>query len=266
MNAQERYLEVNRKLWNEKTTHHVNSDFYDMSSFLAGNTTLKEVELALLGDAKGKDILHLQCHFGQDTLSLARMGANVTGVDLSDKSIETAKELNAQLGLNAEFIQSDVYELSQVHNKQYDIVFTTYGVLGWLPDMDKWAGVVSHFLKPGGRLILAELHPVVWMFDNQFTYVEFPYFNTEAIVEMQQGTYADRNAPIELEEIGWNHALSEVMQGLLGNGLEISDFREYNFAPFNCLANMVEAGPNRYQLKGMEGKLPLLYSLVATKK
>jgi 2-polyprenyl-3-methyl-5-hydroxy-6-metoxy-1,4-benzoquinol methylase len=126
MNAQERYIEVNRALWNEKTKYHVASDFYDMTSFLAGQTSLKEIEIGLLGDVTGKDILHLQCHFGQDTLSLARMGANVIGVDLSDVSIAKAKELNDTLGLNVEFICSDVYALPSVHNKQYDIVFSSF--------------------------------------------------------------------------------------------------------------------------------------------
>ncbi|MBS1774621.1 MAG: class I SAM-dependent methyltransferase [Bacteroidetes bacterium] len=265
MSAEDRYIEVNRTLWNAKTAHHVTSDFYDMPSFMVGATSLKEVELALLGDIKGKDILHLQCHFGQDTLSLARMGANVTGVDFSDKAIDKARELNDALGLQAQFIWSDVYELPKVHHKQYDIVFTTYGTIGWLPDMNKWAGVVSQFLKPGGKLILVELHPVVWMFDNEFTHIQYPYFNKEAIVETLQGTYADKNAPIALEEIGWNHPLSEVMQALVDNGLKLADFREYDFVPYNCLANMVQLGTSRYQIKGMEGKLPLLYSLVASK-
>lgn len=265
MNAHERYIEVNRKLWNEKTGYHIKSEFYDMQAFLAGQNSLKEVELSLLGDVSGKDVLHLQCHFGQDTLSLARMGANVTGVDLSDVAIEKAKLFNTQMGLHADFICSDVYALPDVHEKQYDIVFTSYGVLGWLPDMQKWAKVVAHFLKPGGRLVLVELHPVVWMFDNMFTYVQYPYFNTEAIVETQKGTYADREAPIELEEIGWNHPLSEVIQNLIAAGLSLRHFEEYDFAPYDCLANMVQIGNSRYQLLGMEGKLPLLYSLVAEK-
>jgi 2-polyprenyl-3-methyl-5-hydroxy-6-metoxy-1,4-benzoquinol methylase len=265
MNAQDRYIEVNRKLWNEKTGYHVASDFYDMTSFLAGQNSLKEVELGLLGDVHSKDILHLQCHFGQDTLSLARMGANVTGVDFSDKAIDKAKELNEALGLNAQFICSDVYELPSVHDKQYDIVFTSYGVLGWLPDMNKWSKVVSHFLKPGGKLVLVETHPMIWIFNNQFTRIEYPYFNKEAIVEVLEGTYADRDAPIKLEEIGWNHPFSDIIQGLLDAGLRLDMFREYDYFPYNAFANAIESAPGKYQIKGMEGKLPLLYSVVAVK-
>ena len=265
MNIQDRYIEVNRKLWNEKTSYHVNSDFYDMPSFLSGQSTLKEVELGLLGDIKGKDVLHLQCHFGQDSLSLARMGANVTGVDFSDKAIDKARELNEALGLNAQFICSDVYDLPSVHDSSYDIVFTSYGVLGWLPDMKKWAKVVSHFLRPGGKLVLVETHPMVWIFDNQFSYIQYSYFNKEAIVETLEGTYADRGAPIKLEEIGWNHPLSDIFQSLLDAGVNLELFQEYDYFPYNAFANAVEAAPGKYQIKGMEGKLPMLYSIVASK-
>jgi ubiquinone/menaquinone biosynthesis C-methylase UbiE len=193
------------------------------------------------------------------------MGANVIGVDLSDVSIAKAKELNDTLGLNVEFICSDVYALPSVHNKQYDIVFSSYGVLGWLPDMKKWASVVSHFLKPGGKLVLVETHPMMWIFDSQFTRVEYPYFNKEAIVEVLEGTYADRNAPIKLEEIGWNHPFSDIIGSLLDAGLRLDMFREYDYFPYDAFANAVESAPGKYQIKGLEGKLPLLYSIVATK-
>lgn len=266
MNIENEYLEVNRKLWNEKTPIHVTSDFYDNDSFIAGKTTLKEVEIGLLGDIKGKSVLHLQCHFGQDTMSMSRMGAKCTGVDFSDVAMDKAKELNDRLRLDATFICSDVYKLPEVLDEKFDIVFTTYGVLGWLPDMTRWANVVSHFLKPGGKLVLVELHPAVWMFDNAFTYVQYPYFNKEAIVETLQGTYADRSADIELQEIGWNHPLSEVMQALINAGVEIRIFNEYDYSTQNCFANMVEVAPDRFYLKGMEGKLPLMYAVVAEKK
>src|SRR5687767_3921500 len=135
MDKSQNYIEINRALWNERTRHHVSSAFYDMEGFMAGNTSLKEIELPLLGDVKGKSVLHLQCHFGQDSLSLSRMGAKVTGIDLSEAAIEKAREINKDLGLDAEFIVSDVYETPSKLNKQFDIVFTTYGTIGWLPDM-----------------------------------------------------------------------------------------------------------------------------------
>jgi 2-polyprenyl-3-methyl-5-hydroxy-6-metoxy-1,4-benzoquinol methylase len=266
MKQENNYIDINRNLWNERTIHHLKSDFYDMEGFLAGKSSLKDIELPLLGDVNGKSLLHLQCHFGQDTLSLARMGAKVTGVDLSDKAIDTANELAAQIDPSARFICSDIYELPNVHNEQYDIVFTSYGTIGWLPDIKRWAGVVSKFLKPGGQFIFAEFHPAVWMFDNDFTYVQYSYFNTEAIVENEEGTYADKAAPIALTSVGWNHALAEVVQALINEGLTIEVLNEYDYSPWHFTGKTVKAGEDKYYIKGMEGKLPLVYALKAVKK
>lgn len=265
MNEAQNYLEINRALWNEKTKHHVASDFYNLGAFLKGSTSLKDIELGLLGDVNGKSLLHLQCHFGQDSLSLARMGAKVTGVDFSGEAIKKAKELNEQLGLDAEFICTDIYSLPESLDQQFDIVFTSYGTIGWLPDIQKWAQIVARYLKPGGKFIFVDFHPVVWMFNNDFTAIRFPYFNKEAIVETLEGTYADRNAPLKQTEVGWNHDLSEVMQNLLDAGLNITRFLELDYSPFNCFNNTVDIGNGRYQVKGLEGKIPMVYALVAKK-
>ena len=155
------YLEKNKDSWNRRTDYHVDSEFYDVKGFLRGNTSLKSVELNLLGDIKTKSILHLQCHFGQDTLSLARMGAEATGVDLSDNAIKNANLLAEKAKLKADFICCDIYSLPQHLDKQFDIVFTSYGTIGWLPDIDKWAKIVSRYLKPGGKLVFVDFHPVV---------------------------------------------------------------------------------------------------------
>jgi 2-polyprenyl-3-methyl-5-hydroxy-6-metoxy-1,4-benzoquinol methylase len=186
----EDYLKINKELWDKKTPIHIKSDFYEMEDFLAGKNSLKPIELALLGDVKGKSILHLQCHFGQDTLSLARMGAKVVGLDISETSIAKANQLNDQLGLDAEFVCCDVYSAIEHISQKFDIVFTSYGTIGWLPDMDKWADIVSHFMKPDGKFIFAELHPVVWMFDETFENIMFSYFNNGPIIETSTGTYA----------------------------------------------------------------------------
>lgn len=265
MKISEQYIEVNRALWNEKTKHHIGSAFYDMAAFLAGQTSLKEIELELLGDVRNKSLLHLQCHFGQDTLSLARMGANTMGVDLADGAIAEARELNKKLNLDAGFICSDIYDLPNHLDKQFDIVFTSYGTIGWLPDMSRWASVVSHFLKPGGTFLIVEFHPVVWMFDNDFTYVQYPYFNKETIIENESGTYADRDAPMQLESISWNHNLAEVMQALIENGLKIDTFREYDYSPYDCFNKTVEVIPGKFNIQGMEGKIPMVYAIKATK-
>lgn len=266
METTENYLEVNKALWNERTDHHIDSSFYDNEGFKNGRSSLNRIELDLLGNVKDRSILHLQCHFGQDTLSLARMGAKVTGIDLSDNAINKARQLADELNVEAEFICSDVYQLPQKLDRQFDMVFTTYGVLGWLPDMKKWAEVVAHFLKPGGQLILVEMHPAVWMFDNDFTHVQYSYFNRQAIIENEQGTYADKGAAMQLESVSWNHDLAEVLQSIINAGLEIKVFSEFDYCPYNCLANMTMVEDNKFCIKGMEGKLPMVYAVSAIKK
>jgi 2-polyprenyl-3-methyl-5-hydroxy-6-metoxy-1,4-benzoquinol methylase len=261
----ENYIDTNKALWNEKTKHHVDSAFYGMDAFMAGATSLKEIELPLLGDIRDKSILHLQCHFGQDTISMARMGAKVTGADLSDAAIAKAREVAGELGCNAEFICCNVYDVRDHLDKQFDIVFTTYGTIGWLPDLKAWAGVIASSLKPGGKLVFVEFHPVIWMFDNEISKLEYSYFKREPIIEKLKGTYADTDAPMELESISWNHGLAEVMASLTDAGLRIESFREYDFSPYNCFHDMVETEPGRFQLKGKEGILPVAYSIRAVK-
>lgn len=259
------YIDINREAWNKKTTAHLSAAFYDMDSFKAGHTTLKSIELNLLGNVEGKSVLHLQCHFGQDSLSLSRMGATVTGVDLSDKAIDVARALAEELKLQANFICSDVYELLQQEIPMYDIVFTSYGTIGWLPDLKKWAQVIAQSLKPGGKFVMVEFHPVVWMFDNQFQEVGYHYFNTGEIVETEQGTYADRNAPIQQEYVCWNHSLDEVIQNLLDAGLQLQHFGEWDYSPYNCFAGTEEFEPGRFRIAHLGHKIPMLFSLVAVK-
>lgn len=267
MAQQADYIHKNKELWNKRTAYHVESEFYDVKGFLEGKNSLTNIELEILGDnIKDKTILHLQCHFGQDSLSLARMGAKVTGVDLSDKAIEQAKELNAQLGTDAEFICCDIYDLPDLLNRKFDIVFTSFGTVGWLPDMDRWASIVSHFLKPGGRFLFAEFHPVVWMFDNDFTKVAYDYFNTGPIVETETGTYADKSAPIAIEYVGWNHSLGEVMSALLSQNLAITAFKEYNYSPHNCFNGMEQLGERKFRIRHLEKDIPMVYSIVAEKR
>ncbi|MDP4666075.1 MAG: class I SAM-dependent methyltransferase [Flavobacteriaceae bacterium] len=265
MKTPSNYLEINRASWNARTAVHVDSDFYDMSSFLSGKSTLKSIELELLGDVHGKEILHLQCHFGQDTLSLARMGAKATGVDLSDAAIAKAKELNDTLGLDANFVCCDLYSLPEMNDRQYDIVFTSYGTIGWLPDLDKWASVVKHSLKPGGRFILVEFHPVVWMFDNDFTRVAYNYFNADPIIETETGTYADKSAAIEQEYITWNHPLSDVFTALRNQGLHIETLREYDYSPYDCFSGTKKIGDSEFIIEKLGKCIPMTYAIVASK-
>ncbi|MCO7224613.1 bifunctional 2-polyprenyl-6-hydroxyphenol methylase/3-demethylubiquinol 3-O-methyltransferase UbiG [Pleionea sp. CnH1-48] len=259
------FIEANRKLWNERVDTHVNSEFYDNDTFLAGRSSLNDIELALLGDVKGKRVLHLQCHFGQDSLSLARMGAKVTGVDLSDKAILKAQELNEKLGLDAEFICSDVMKADEVLAQEYDLVFTSYGTIGWLPELNTWAKVIDHCLKPGGKFLIVDFHPVLWMFDANFKFFEHSYFNAGVIQEESVDSYVE-NSELEesMEEYGWNHSLEELFQSLLSRNLMISHFKEYDYSPYNCFNRTVKMDKG-YQIEGLEGKLPMVYALGAEK-
>jgi len=266
MSQESDYFQKNKASWNQRTSLHLKSEFYDIPAFLAGKNSLQSIEMGLLGDVAGKSVLHLQCHFGQDTLSLARLGALPTGVDLSDKAIGEAEKLAEQLALPVKFICCNVYDLPDHLDEQFDIVFTSYGTIGWLPDLDRWADVVQRFLKPGGRFVFVEFHPVVWMFDDDFSYVKYRYFNSDPIIETTEGTYADPKADVKLESIGWNHALGEVLSSLLANNLEITHFQEYDYSPYNCLSHMERIGACKYRIKHLENKIPMVYSLTARKR
>ena len=259
------YLEINKNSWNAKVQTHLESEFYDMPSFLEGKTSLPQIDLDLLGDISGKTILHLQCHFGQDTISLSRMGAKVVGVDFSEEAVETAQKLANQVDADTTFICSDVYRLDEVLDQQFDIVYTSYGVIGWLPDMNRWAKIIQKFLKPGGKLIFAEFHPVVWMFDDAFEKVAYSYFNTGAIAETYEGTYANQEADLKQQYVMWNHSIGEVMGALLMNGIQIVDFKEYDYSPWPCFKEVKEIGDKRYIIPKWEGKLPMVYSIVGRK-
>lgn len=244
--------------------HHYTSDFYDVPAWLKGKSSLTEVELPLLGAITDKYVTHLQCHFGLDTLSLARLGAKVTGVDFSPVAIAQARQLAMAANLDVNFIEANVYDAASVVAPA-DMVFTTYGVLGWLPDLDRWAGVVADCLKPEGELILVEFHPVLWMFDNDFIKPIYSYFNGEPILEEEPGTYANNGAPLQLKSIGWNHSLAEVFNALKKAGMNIVHFDEHDFSPFPAFNNSVPAGKQRWHIKGLEGLLPMVYSLKEVK-
>lgn len=261
----EDYLNINRESWNARTELHFNSEFYDNPSFLEGRNSLNSIELDLLGDISSKKILHLQCHFGQDTISLSRMGAKSTGIDLSDKAIEKARELAAQAGEDVRFIASDVYGLDSVLDDSFDIVFTTYGTIGWLPDLDRWAGIIDRFLKPGGELVFAEFHPVVWMFSNDFSRIAYSYFNRQEIIEESEESYSEGKLKQSVKEISWNHDLGEVLEALLNKGLQIKAFHEFDYSPYPCFKNMVESEAGKFQIANLTGKLPMVYSLKALK-
>ena len=272
MTEHQSYFEANREAWNKRTNVHKDSSFYDLGAFKKGASCLNKIELEELGDVSGKTLLHLQCHFGMDTLSWQRLGADCIGVDLSDEAINLAKNINAELGLGARFICSNLYDLvqnadSKMLGKEWaDIVFTSYGTIGWLPDLDKWAGIIAYYLKPGGTFYIADFHPTLWMMDENFQHIKYDYFNTAVIAEDNVGTYTDRDAAIRTKEYSWNHPFTEIFSALIKNGMLIQQFNEFPYSPYSCF-NGLEQGPDAmWRVKGLDEKMPIMYSIKAVKQ
>jgi len=258
------YFSVNRDTWNQKVGIHAASEFYNMDGFLAGESSLNHYELQALGDVSGKSLLHLQCHFGQDTLSFSRLGAQCTGVDLSDEGIALAQKLNKELELDATFIRCNVLETSSYVKDQFDIVFTSYGTIGWLPDLKPWGKMIAERLKSGGVFYMVEFHPIVWMFDylDDPTKIAYGYQQKEVIYEEYKGTYADPNANIISKEYGWNHGLGEVITALIKAGLQIEYLNEYDQTPYEIFPKLVKQENGMYATA--DNLYPLIYEIKAS--
>ncbi len=260
------YLKLNKDVWNKRTEHHIDSEFYNNVAFLKGGSSLNDIELPYLQNVKDKSILHLQCHFGQDTFSLERLGAKPTGVDFSEKAIEEANKMKLQLDSNANFICCDVLKTRDYTSNTFDYVFTSYGTIGWFPDINSWAKVIASSLVKGGQFIMAEFHPVVWMFDDNFTEVKFKYSQKEPIIEEELGSYAAKEATFKLKSMSWNHGISDVLTVLMDAGLRIDVFKEYDYSPYNCFNNTIKKGDKKFVIKGLENKIPMVYLIKATKE
>lgn len=256
------YFEANKKLWDAKTPLHIKSDFYELEAFKKGKNVLREIELGDMPDVKGKSILHLQCHFGQDTLCFSRMGAKCTGVDFSSKAIQKARELNNELGLDATFIEANIFELDKQLDGDFDIVFTSYGVLCWLPNLEPWAKIISRFLKKGGIFYIAEFHPSIYMFNwDQFN-IGYHYFNqSKPDHELTDGTYADNDALIKMDEYFWSHSMEEILMNLINEGLKIELFKEYPWSPYPCFPKVEKIGDYRWKFEGCKYDIPYVFSL-----
>jgi len=261
----EEHFEVNRKTWNEKVKIHAKSDMYDLEAFKNGKSSLMTYELNALGDVNGKSLLHLQCHFGQDTLSWSRRGAQCVGVDLSDEGIKMANALNEELKLDAKFVCCNVLDTSQFVTDTFDIVYTTYGVITWLPDLKPWGRMIAERLKKGGTFYMVEFHPIVWMFDyiDAKSVMRYGYMQDEAIYEEYEGTYADQESKMISKEYGWNHGLSEVINALVEAGLRMDYLNEYDESPYNVLPDLVETKSGNYETK--DKLYPLIFEIKATK-
>ncbi len=265
-----KYFESNQHLWDQWTGVHLKSRFYDVDGFKAGRNTLDPVELAGLGDVRGKSVLHLQCHFGMDSLSLARMGARVTGLDLSPEAIKAARALSQEIGVSAEFVQANVYDAAQVLSGRFDLVFTSHGAIYWLPDLRKWAQVIADLLRPGGTFFIADGHPFAAVFETEGNVtgfeVKYPYFHSDAPMRWEvNGSYADPTADVHGVEYGWQHSLSDVLNALRGAGLRIEELREYPFVPWPMFPFLEKREDGWWHLPAQFIQIPLMFSLVATK-
>lgn len=253
---------LNRASWNARTPVHLKSAFYDLEGWKRGRCSLQAIEIEEVGDVRGKSLLHLQCHFGQDTLSWARRGASVVGLDFSEAAIAAARELAAEVGLPARFVCADVYDAAAAVGETFDIVFTSYGVLGWLPDLEPWARQVAACLKPGGRFHLIEFHPFRWIFDDAMEKIVYPWDSRGVPIRSEQtGTYADRDADVKIVDVGWNHGIGTVVSALLGAGLVLEGLREHTYAAYPVIDGSVEVAPGRFELEKLPG-VPLMVSLI----
>jgi SAM-dependent methyltransferase len=257
--------ELNRAWWNERVPLHVASDFYDVEGFKAGRTTLRPFELEEVGDVSGRSLVHLQCHFGLDTLSWARLGARVTGLDFSTPAVEAARSVAAETKLDGEFVTASVYDApAALDGRRFDIVYTGLGALNWLPDIKGWAEVVAHLVAPGGFLYLSEFHPISAVFGDDDLTVENDYFQSEPFLYDEAGTYADLTARTEhnrTEE--WEHTLGDVVSAVIDAGLAIELLHEHDYTLFPRWP-LLEEHDHVYRMPGGKPRLPLMYSLRAS--
>jgi SAM-dependent methyltransferase len=265
MDKNQDYFKANKVTWNDKVKVHSKSDMYNMQAFKDGKSSLMSYETEALGAVSGKSLLHLQCHFGQDTLSWSRLGAICVGVDLSDDGIALAQELNDELMLNARFVCCNVLDTSKHVKETFDIVFTSYGVIGWLPDLKPWGKMIAEKLNTGGTFYMAEFHPIVWMFDylEDKPIMKYGYMQDEVIYEEYEGTYANQASKMVSKEYGWNHGLSEVINALTEAGLKIEYLNEHDESPYNVLPGLEETASGMYVTK--DKLYPLIFELKATK-
>ena len=265
---------ANQRLWDAWTAIHAAGEFYDLEGFRAGGIRLEDHEIAAVGDVTGRRLLHLQCHFGLDTLSWARLGAIVTGADFSPAAIRLATELAADLGFaDARFVESNVYDLPDRLEGTFDVVYTSRGVLGWLPDIRGWARVVAHFLAPGGTFFITEIHPVAQAFENEGVRpgelrLAYPYWeHRDPLIFDVTGSYADPTADVgEQKEHGWDHGLGEIVTALIDAGLRIDSLVEHPSLAWKADFLVPDpADPDRYVLPPGPGELPLMFSLTASR-
>jgi SAM-dependent methyltransferase len=269
------YSAANLAQWDESVAKHYRSDFYGVDRFIAGESTLEPMEREEMGDVQGKSLLHPQCHFGMDTLSWAREGATVTGLDFSPAAIETARKLSDESGVPGRFVESELYDAPNVLDEKFDIVYTGIGALCWLPDIREWAKVVSHFLKPGGVFYIVEGHPMMWALDDDTPedpmHIKWPYFETGKPQNPEGWEYdEDYTGSGEKYEntrtYNWGHGLGEIVTALIDVGLRIEFLNEHKVCAWQAHPWMEQGDDGMWRVPNHPERLPLMSSTRAVKE
>lgn len=267
------YRRINYANWQERVPIHAASSEYGLDRFRSDPTHLSDVvrfDLPRLGDITDLDVVHLQCHIGTDTLSLARLGARVTGLDFSDAAIDVARTLSAEAGPHVDYVVSDVYDApNALGGARFDRVYTGIGALCWLPDIRRWASVVADLLRPGGELFIREGHPMLWAADDPrldgLVTIEYPYFETAGVPFSSSETYVEHDGAISATDIiSFNHALSEIFNALWDAGMQITLFEEHDTVPWKAQGDLMrEVGGGEFRLIDRPERLPMTYTLCA---
>jgi len=263
------HTRLNKETWDTWAEYHAISQFYDVEGFLEGGNRLKRLEREALGEVSGFSLLHLQCHFGLDTMSWARLGAVATGVDFSPKAISLARSIAERADLDVRFIESSIEDLADNPIGEFDIVFTSYGVLCWLRDLQAWAKVIASHLKPGGRFFIADGHPTACMFDNADDVIDwrikYPYFyKDKPIIESFEGSYATADSP-ERATAEWSHGLGEIVNVLIGAGLTIQHLEELPYSFYRCSPLVEKRDDGNWWPIDSTANIPLTFAILATK-
>jgi SAM-dependent methyltransferase len=259
-------LKANLDAWNMMAGIHAASREYRLAEFKAGENVLKPIELREVGDVRGKSLLHMQCHFGLDTMSWARMGANVTGLDFSDQAIALARSISAELKIPARFLHSNIYDAPAVLHDQFDIVFTSYGALCWLPDIKRWAAIAASFVKPGGFFYIAEFHPLTQMSGNASgaTKLEFEisYFHAAMREDPPGPDYSDPSKIVSVTH-QWMYRLGDVVSALAATGLRIEYLHEFAECIYPHFPFMKQESDGLWHIEG--DPIPTIFSIKASK-
>jgi len=270
MKFKDKYLQSNLKRWNELVEINAKSKSYDLEGFKEGKTSLFPIELEELGDIECKTLLHLQCHFGMDTLSWARKGAQVVGIDFSTKAINLARQLSKELNIPAKFIESNIYDIPKFIHEKFDIVFTSYGAICWLPDLYRWAEIIDYCLKPGGIFYIIDNHPFGNLIDEHYIetfQVGYNYFNKGEPYRFDDDfTYVDSNIKLQNKtSYDWFHSMGDILNSLLRVKLEIEFLHEFPFSFFQIHPDMKQREDKYWEFQTFKFSIPMIFSLKAHK-